>query len=211
MMAGLGFKKDSKCLKYKRMDGTRQWCYIMPYDELYALFNKKGWIHSRDREDYGIDNESEESPTPISKPESASQPKPEKNTHPIPDSPKPVSKKVPPPIPPKPDHLKVSTNSSNTDNKQKPLGIPGPSGTSIESQSIETKTEVKSLESKSEEEMPPTQSNPSIVQQSIKFKKKPDALIKLENKENRTKSEEKKYQALHLDWIISGVDNLESS
>ena len=67
------------------------------------------------------------------------------------------------------------------------------------------------MEPKPEEEMPPTQPNPPIVQQSIKLKKKPDALIKLENKENRTKSEEKKYQALHLDWIISGVDNLESS
>ena len=71
------------------------------------------------------------------------------------------------------------------------LGIPGPSGTSIESQSIEIKTEVKSLEPKPEKEMPPTQPNPPIVQQSIKLKKKPDALIKLENKKNRTKSEEK--------------------
>ena len=67
------------------------------------------------------------------------------------------------------------------------------------------------MEPKPEEEMPPIQPNSPIVQQSIKLKKKPDALIKLENKENRTKSEEKKYQALHLDWIISGVDNLESS
>jgi len=86
-----------------------------------------------------------------------------------------------------------------------------PSDTSIESQSIETKTEVKSLEPKPEEEMPLTQPNPPIVQQSIKLKKKLDALIKLENKKNRTKSEEKKYQALHFDWIPSGVDNLESS
>ena len=163
-MASLGFKRDSKYLKYKRMDGTRQWCYIMPYDELYALFDKKGWIHSRDREDYGIDNEAEELPTPISKPKSKSQPESEKNTPPALDSPKPVSKKVPPPIPPKPDHLKISTNSSNTDDKQEPLGIPGPSGTSIESQSIETKTEVKSLEPKPKEEMPPTQPNPPIVQ-----------------------------------------------
>src|SRR5436190_18585382 len=133
------------------MDGTCQWCYVMSYDELYALFDKKGWIHSRDREDYGIDNEAEELPTPISKPKSESQPESEKITPPALDFPKPVSKKVPPPIPLKPDHLKVSTNSSNTDDKQEPLripdpsgtsieplGIPGPSGTSIESQSIET-------------------------------------------------------------------------
>src|SRR5437763_14904840 len=85
MMASLGFKRDSKCLKYKRMDGMRQWCYVMSYDELYGLFDKKGWIHSRDREDYGIDNKAEELPTPISKPKSESQPKSEKNTHPIPD------------------------------------------------------------------------------------------------------------------------------
>src|SRR2546421_7518497 len=130
--------------------------------------------------------------------------------HPIPDSSKSVSKKVSPPIPPKPDYLKISTNSSNTDDKQEPLGIPGPSGTSIKSQSIETKTEVKSLKPKPEEEMPLTQPNSPIVQQSIKLKKKPDALIKLENKKNRTKSEEKKYQTLHLDWITSEVDNLES-
>ena len=158
-----------------------------------------------------IEKTMEEPPTPISKPKSELQPEPEKNTPPASDSSKPVSKKVPPPIPPKPDHLKVSTNSSNTDDKQEPLGIPGPSGTSIESQSIETKTEVKSLEPKPEEEMPPTQPNPPIVQQSIKLKKKPDALIKLENKENRTKKEVKDYQTLYLDWITSGVDNLESS
>src|SRR5207248_11335579 len=111
--------------------------------------------------------------------QSTSQPESEKNTHPAPDFPKLVSKKVPPPIPPKPDHLKISTNSSNTenvvsepadisnnnnnnsiiiefldillageqsDNKQEPLGIPGPFGISIKSQSIETKTEVKSLD-----------------------------------------------------------------
>ena len=36
-------------------------------------------------------------------------------------------------------------------------------------------------------------------------------MIKLENKENKTKKEEAKYQALHLDWITSEVDNLESS
>src|SRR5207253_4961184 len=62
-----------------------------------------------------------------------------------------------------------------------------------------------------EEEIHPTQYNTPIVQQSIKLKKKSDALIKLENKKNRTKSEEKKYQTLYLDWITSGVDNLESS
>ena len=211
MMTSLGFKRGSKYLKQKRVDGTRPFCYVISYDELYALFDKKGWIHSRDREDYGIDNEAEELPTPISKPKSESQPESEKNAPPAPDSPKPVSKKVPPPIPPKPDYLKISTNSSNTDDKQEPLGIPGPSGTSIESQSIETKTEVKSLEPKPEEEMPPTQPNPPIVQQSIKLKKKPDALIKLENKKNRTKKEVKDYQTLYLDWITSGVDNLESS
>ena len=97
-----------------------------------------------------------------------------------------------------------------SDDEQEPLGVPGPSGTSIESQSIESKLKVKSLEPEPEEEMP-VQSDPPIVQQSIKLKKKPDALIKLENKENRTKKEEKDYQALHLDWITSGVDNLESS
>ena len=59
MMTSLGFKRESKYLKQKRMDGARQWCYVMSYDELYALFDKKGWIHSRDREDYGIDNEAE--------------------------------------------------------------------------------------------------------------------------------------------------------
>ena len=59
--------------------------------------------------------------------------------------------------------------------------------------------------------MPSTQPNSPIVQQSIKLKKKPDALIKLENKENRTKKEVKDYQTLYLDWITSGVDNLESS
>ena len=67
------------------------------------------------------------------------------------------------------------------------------------------------MEPKPEEEMPPTQPNPPIVQQSIKLKKKPDALIKLENKENRTKKEVKDYQMLYLDWITSGVDKLESS
>src|SRR5690348_9405758 len=44
-----------------------------------------------------------------------------------------------------------------------------------------------------------------------KLKKKLDALIKLEKKENRTNSEAKKYQTFHLDWITSRVDNLESS
>jgi len=63
------------------MDGMCQWCYVMSYDELYALFDKKGWIHSRDREDYGIDNEAEELPTPISKPKSESQPESEKMRH----------------------------------------------------------------------------------------------------------------------------------
>ena len=48
--------------------------------------------------------------------------------------------------------------------------------------------------------MPSAQPNPPIVQQSIKLKKKPDTLIKLENKENRTKSEEKKYQALEKEY-----------
>src|SRR5207245_2896721 len=124
-------------------------CYVMSYDELYALFDKKGWIHSRDKEDYGIDNEAEELPTPISKPKSESQPESEKITPPALDSPKPVSKKVSPPVPPKPNHLKI--------------------------------------------------------------KKKQDALIKLENKENRTKKEVKDYQMLYLDWITSGVDKLESS
>ena len=57
----------------------------------------------------------------------------------------------------------------------------------------------------------PGPSNIPATKPVVTLKKKPDALIKLENKENRTKSEEKKYQALHLDWIISGVDNLESS
>ena len=106
MMASLGFKRDSKCLKCKRIDGTRQWCYVMSYDELYALFDKKGWIHSRDKEDYGIDNEAEESSTLILKP------KTKKITPSIPNSPKPISKKVPPPISQKPDHLKISTNTS---------------------------------------------------------------------------------------------------
>ena len=36
-------------------------------------------------------------------------------------------------------------------------------------------------------------------------------MIKLENKENRTKKEVKDYQMLYLDWITSEVDNLESS
>ena len=127
MMASLGFKRDSKCLKCKRIDGTRQWCYVMSYDELYALFDKKGWIHFRDKEDYGIDNEAEESSTPISKPEA------EKNTPPISNSFKPVSKKIPPPISPKPDHLKVSTNTSTSEpeciQEQEPFGIPDPSNT----------------------------------------------------------------------------------
>jgi len=64
-----------------------------------------------------IEKTMEEPPTPISKPKSELQPEPEKNTPPASDSSKPVSKKVPPPIPPNPDHLKISTNSSNTDNK----------------------------------------------------------------------------------------------
>ena len=81
----------------------------MPYD-------KKGWIHFRDREDYGIDNEAEELSTPISKSKSESQPEPKKNASPAPDSSKPVSKKVSLPILPKLDHLKISTNSSNTEN-----------------------------------------------------------------------------------------------
>ena len=69
-----------------------------------------------------IDNGSDElSDNPVS-----SQPESEKNAPPAPDSPKPVSKKVPPPIPPKLDYLKISTNSSNTDDKQEPLEIPGP-------------------------------------------------------------------------------------
>src|SRR5437762_10535494 len=111
-MTSLEFKRQSKYLKQKKMDGACQWCYVMSYDELYALFDKKGWIHSRDREDYGIDNEAEELPTSISKPKSESQPESEKNAPPAPDSPKSVSKKVLPPIPPKPDYLKISTNSS---------------------------------------------------------------------------------------------------
>ena len=176
--------------------GKQVRAYNITQEELCKKFLNKNWIHESDEMD-GVDIPE----TPASDPkaldqflnnihpvsfQSESQPELKKNTPPAPDSSKPVSKKVPPPIPSTPDHLKVSTNSSNTDDKQEPLGIPSPSGTSIESQSIETKTEVKSLEPKPEEEMPPTQSNPPIVQQSIKLKKKPDALIKLENKENRT-------------------------
>src|SRR5437763_9372754 len=115
MMAGLAFKRGTKYLKQKRVDGTRLFCYVMSYDKLYALFDKKGWIHSRDREDYGIDNEAEELSTPISKSKSESQPEPKKNASPAPDSSKPVSKKVSLPILPKLDHLKISTNSSNTE------------------------------------------------------------------------------------------------
>ena len=130
-MASLGFKRDSKCLKYKRIDGMRQWCYVMLYNELYVLFDKKDWIHSKDRKDYGIDNEAEESPTPISKS------KAEKITSPISDFLKPVFKKVPLPISSKPDHLKLNTNTSVSEPEciQEPesFGIPSPSSISIKS------------------------------------------------------------------------------
>src|SRR5205823_11558404 len=97
------------------------------------------------------------------------------------------------------EFLDILLAEEQSDNKHEPLGIPGSFGTSIESQSIETKTEVKSLEPKPKEEMPSTQPNLPIVQQSIKLKKKLDALIKLENKENRTEKEKAKHQALYLD------------
>ena len=42
MMTSLGFKRGSKYLKQKRVDGTRPFCYVISYDELYALFDKKG-------------------------------------------------------------------------------------------------------------------------------------------------------------------------
>ena len=106
-------------------------------------FLNKNWIHESDEID-GVDIP--ETPASDSKAldqflnnihpvsfQFKSQPESEKNAPSAPDSPKPVSKKVPPPIPPKPDHLKMSTNSSNTDDEQEPLGIPSPSGTSIES------------------------------------------------------------------------------
>lgn len=61
MMASLGFKRGSKYLKQKRIDGARPFCYVISYDELYALFDKKGWIHSIDREDYGLDDKDNDS------------------------------------------------------------------------------------------------------------------------------------------------------
>ena len=118
------------------INGKRVRAYNITQEELCKKFLNKNWIHESD-EINGVDIPE----TPASDPkafdqflnniypvffQSESQPEPEKNTPPAPDSPKPVSKKVPSPIPPKPDHLKISTNFSNTDDKQEPLGIPGP-------------------------------------------------------------------------------------
>jgi hypothetical protein len=158
MMSSLGFKRDSKYLQRKRIDGARHWSYVISYDELYTLFDKKGWIHSRDKEDYGIDNEADGSQkideAPVSKPE-------------------PVPKKTPPPVPSKPDHLKVSDKPLNTEgesqqpvpsaskdenhvveflnsilssesaNEPEPYGISGPSGTSDEPISKDEQEKVK--------------------------------------------------------------------
>ena len=87
----------------------------MLYDELYTLFDKKGWIHSMDREDYGLDVETDNinETQKINEPELIT-------SKPIPESIplKPVSKKIPPPVPPKPDHLKASVESSNSNSKE---------------------------------------------------------------------------------------------
>ena len=195
MMASLGFKRGTKYLKQKRVDGTRPFCYIMSYDELYVLFDKKDWIHSRDREDYGIDNDADEADklqkiveTPASNSKS---------------NPKPASKKVPPPVPPKPDHLKEDNKSSDTktqssklapsadrdhvveflddvlsaDNEPEPYGIPGPSSTLAEDES---------------EEMPLKQSDPLKVKVSefIVGKNKKGKLVFDDDKLNAMFNEE---------------------
>jgi hypothetical protein len=208
MMASLGFKRGSKYLKQKRVDGTRPFCYVMSYDELYALFDKKGWIHSRDREDYGIDNESEELSTPISKPESVSQPEPEKIAPPVSDSSNPSNKELDikkPSLSITMDDLLDELQNYIEDIKEiDPASIPLPESPKLEAVVVEPIPEP-------EPHGIPGPSNIPATKPVVTLKKKPDALIKLESKENRTKSEEKKYQALHLEWILSGVDKLESS
>src|SRR5581483_2303194 len=121
MMASIGFKRDSKYLTQKRINNTRQRFYIISYDELYALYDKKGWIHSIDQEEYGLDeidkiteSVKEESAKEIS--EAPQEPKElDPALIPLPESPKiePVSDPQEDPVPierSKEDEVKFYTN-----------------------------------------------------------------------------------------------------
>ena len=147
----------------------------------------------------------EESSDNLTSSESTSQPEPEKNMHPIPD---PSNKKLDiekPSLSITMDDLLNELQNYIEDMKViDPASIPLPESPKLEAVVVEPIPEP-------EPHGIPGPSNIPATKPVVTLKKKPDALIKLENKENKTKSEEKKYQALHLDWIISGIDNLESS
>src|ERR1041384_439886 len=151
-----------------------------------------------------IDNGSDELPdNPIS-----SQPEPEKIAPPVSDSSNPSNKELDikkPSLSITMDDLLDELQNYIEDIKEiDPASIPLPESPKLEAVVVEPIPEP-------EPHGIPGPSNIPATKPVVTLKKKPDALIKLENKENRTKSEEKKYQALHLEWILSGVDNLESS
>src|ERR1041385_2301951 len=106
-LGGLGLKSKRKRVGDRKADKKMEW-YSASYKDLYTIFRKKNMIDDAENIDEPEEYQPNENVTivytevlPAEEPsnnltslESASQPEPEKNTHPIPDSPNPSNEKL---------------------------------------------------------------------------------------------------------------------
>src|ERR1043166_5411404 len=172
--------------------------YSASYKDLYTVFRKKNMIDDAENIDEPEGYQPNENVTIVyteilpaeesSDNSVSSQPESEKNAPPALDSPNPSNEKLDiekPSLSITMDDLLDELQNYIKDIKEiDPASIPLPESPKLEAVVVEQIPEPEPYGT-------PGPSNTSASK--TKLKKKPDALIKLESKENRTKNEEKKY------------------